>query len=175
MLNFQLKLSMEILSTERLSLSKITLNEAGFIHELMNDKDWIQNIGDRGIHSIEDAENHIRERFFKSYETYGFGFYVIRLKSSGKEIGTAGLIDREGIEGIEIGYGLLPAYRGKGYAFEATEAIYNYAKNELKLEKIVAIVAPHNDKSIFLLERLGLRFEKMVTLPGEDKEIQYFT
>ena len=113
---------MEILSTERLTLSKITLNDAGFLHELMNDKDWIQNIG-----------------------------------------------DREGIEGIEIGYGLLPAYRGKGYAFEATEAIYNYAKNELKLEKIVAIVAPHNDKSIFLLERLGLRFEKMVTLPGEDR------
>lgn len=166
---------MKILSTERLTLSKITLKDAEFLLELMNDKDWIQNIGDRGVYSLEDAEKYIEERFFKSYEEYGFGFYVIRLQSSGKAIGTAGLIDREGIEGVEIGYGLLPAYRGKGYAFEATEAVFNYAKHELKIEKIVAIVAPKNIKSILLLERLGLRYEKMVTLPGEDKEIKYFS
>ena len=166
---------MKILSTERLALSKITLKEAGFIHELMNDKDWIQNIGDRGISNLEDAEKYIKETFFKSYETYGFGFYVIRLKSSGKAIGTAGLIDREGIEGVEIGYGLLPAYRGKGYAYEATEAVFNYAKSQLGIEKIVAIVAPNNNKSIFILERLGLHFKKMVNLPGEEKEIKYFT
>lgn len=166
---------MSILSTERLTISKITLKDASFLHELMNDKDWIQNIGDRGIHSIEDAENHIKERFFKSYEEFGFGFYVLRIKSTNEPIGTAGLIDRDGIEGIEIGYGLLPAYRGKGYAFEATQAIFNYAKNDLMLDKIVAIVSPHNEKSIVLLEKLGLRYERMVQLPGEDKEIKYFS
>jgi RimJ/RimL family protein N-acetyltransferase len=166
---------MKILNTERLTLSKITLKDAGFLLELMNDKDWIQNIGDRGVYSLEDAENYIKERFFKSYEVYGFGFYVIRLQSSGKAIGTAGLIDREGIEGVEIGYGLLPAYRGKGYAYEAAEAVYDYAKNVLNIAKIVAIVAPNNTKSIFLLERLGLHYEKMVTLPGEEKEIKYFS
>lgn len=166
---------MKILNTERLTLSKITLKDAGFLLELMNDKDWIQNIGDRGVYSLEDAENYIKERFFKSYEVYGFGFYVIRLQSSGEAIGTAGLIDREGIEGVEIGYGLLPAYRGKGYAYEAAEAVYDYAKNILNIAKIVAIVAPNNTKSIFLLERLGLRYEKMVTLPGEEKEIKYFS
>lgn len=166
---------MTILSTQRLELSKITLNDAGFLLELMNDKAWIQNIGDRGIHNLEDAENYIRETFFKSYETYGFGFYVISLKSTGEAIGTAGLIDREGIEGVEVGYGLLPAYRGKGYAFEATQAIFNYAKSELNIEKVVAIVNPNNEKSIFLLERLGLRFEKMIQFPGEEKEVKYFS
>ena len=166
---------MNILSTERLTISKITLKDASFLHELMNDKDWIQNIGDRGIHTDEDAENHIKERFFKSYDEFGFGFYVLRIKSTNERIGTAGLIDRDGIEGIEIGYGLLPAYRGKGYAFEATQAIFNYAKNDLMLDKIVAIVSPLNEKSIVLLEKLGLRYEKMVQLPGEDKEIKYFS
>jgi len=166
---------MNILSTDRLIISKITLKDASFLYELMNDKDWIQNIGDRGIYSIEDAENHIKERFFKSYEEFGFGFYVLRIKSTNERIGTAGLIDRDGIEGIEIGYGLLPVYRGKGYAFEATQAIFNYAKNDLMLDKIVAIVSPLNEKSIVLLEKLGLRYEKMVQLPGEDKEIKYFS
>ena len=166
---------MNILSTERLIISKITLNEASFINELMNDKDWIQNIGDRGIRNDEDAESYIKERFFKSYDEFGFGFYVLRLKTTNEAIGTAGLIDRDGIEGIEIGYGLLPAYRGKGYAFEATQAIFNYAKNDLMIDKIVAIVNPINEKSILLLEKLGLRFEKMVLLPGEEKEIKYFS
>ncbi len=166
---------MKILSTERLTISKITLKDASFLRELMNDKDWIQNIGDREIHSDEDAENHIKERFFKSYDEFGFGFYVLRLKSNNERIGTAGLIDRDGIEGIEIGYGLLPAYRGKGFAFEATQAIFNYAKNDLMLDKLVAIVNPLNKKSIVLLEKLGLRFEKMVQLPGEEKEIKYFS
>ena len=100
---------------------------------------------------------------------------MLRLKSTNERIGTAGLIDRDGIEGIEIGYGLLPVYRGKGYAFEATQAIFNYAKNDLMLDKIVAIVSPLNEKSIVLLEKLGLRYEKMVQLPGEDKEIKYFS
>jgi len=166
---------MKILSTDRLVISKFTLDDASFIRELMNDKDWIKNIGDRGIHTDQDAENYIKDRFFKSYEEKGFGFYLLRLKSSHERIGTAGLVDREGIEGIEIGYGMLPAYRGKGYAFEAAKAIVRYAKNDLNIAKLVAIVNPDNDKSIVLLEKLGLRYTKMVQLPGEEKEIKYFS
>jgi RimJ/RimL family protein N-acetyltransferase len=166
---------MKILSTDRLIISRFTLDDAPFIRELMNDKDWIRNIGDRGIHSDQDAENYIQEKFFKSYEQHGFGFYVIRLKSTLEKIGTAGLVDRDGIEGIEIGYGMLPAYRGKGYALEATRAVMHYAKNTLNISAIVAIVNPDNDKSIVLLEKLGLHYTKMVQLPGEEKEIKYFS
>lgn len=166
---------MEILSTERLIISKFTLSEASFIRELMNDKDWIKNIGDRGVRTLEDAENYIKNKFFASYDKYGFGFYVIILKTTQERIGTVGLIDREGIEGVEIGYGMLPAFRGKGYAFEAAEAILNHARNTLRIDRIVAIVNPNNQDSIHLLEKLGLRYEKMVRLPGEKKEIKYFS
>ena len=166
---------MEILNTERLVISKFTLNEASFIIELMNDKDWIQNIGDRGVRTLDDAENYIKNKFFASYDKYGFGFYVITLKSTKERIGTVGLIDRDGIEGVEIGYGMLPAFRGKGYAIEAAQAIVNHAQNTFQINKIVAIVNPNNKGSIHLLEKLGLRYEKMVRLPGETKDIKYFS
>jgi RimJ/RimL family protein N-acetyltransferase len=166
---------MTLLSTERLFLRKFNLNDADFLIKLMNDKDWIRNIGDRGVHSIRDAEEYIRTRFLKSYDENGFGFYVIALKDSGQLIGTAGLVNREGLEHVDIGYGMLPEYRGKGYAFEATKAVYDYGYSELGLNKIIAIVNPDNQGSINLLKKLGLRFEKMIRLPDEDKEIELFS
>ena len=170
--NFRL---MTLLSTERLFLRKFNLKDADFLIKLMNDKDWIRNIGDRGVHSIRHAEEYIRTRFLKSYDENGFGFYVIALKDSGQLIGTAGLVNREGLEHVDIGYGMLPEYRGKGYAFEATKAVYDYGYSELGLNKIIAIVNPDNQGSINLLKKLGLRFEKMIRLPDEDKEIELFS
>lgn len=166
---------MTILSTDRLLISEITLDDAAFILKLMNDKDWIKNIGDRGIRTIEDAEEYIRTRFLKTYTESDLGFYGLVLKNSRQIIGVAGLIDRDGIDHVDIGYGILPEYRGKGYAFEATKAVYDYGYNELKLKKIVAIVNPENPSSINLLSKLGLEFEKMVRLPDEEIDIMLFS
>ena len=153
---------MRLLSTDRLHLREITLNDAPFLFKLMNDKDWIQNIGDRGVHSVDDARNYISTRFLTSYDEKGFGFYAMTLKSNKKIIGIAGLIDRKGLDYIDIGYGLLPQYRGNGYAFEATKAIYDFGLDSLELPKIIAIVNPDNQSSINLLNKLGLHFEKMI-------------
>lgn len=166
---------MTILRTDRLLINKITLDDAAFILKLMNDKDWIKNIGDRGIRTIEDAEEYIRTRFLKTYTESDLGFYGLVLKNSRQIIGVAGLIDRDGIDHVDIGYGILPEYRGKGYAFEATKAVYDYGYNELKLKKIVAIVNPENPSSINLLSKLGLEFEKMVRLPDEEIDIMLFS
>lgn len=166
---------MTILRTNRLLINKITLDDAAFILKLMNDKDWIKNIGDRGIRTIEDAEEYIRTRFLKTYTESDLGFYGLVLKNSRQIIGVAGLIDRDGIDHVDIGYGILPEYRGKGYAFEATKAVYDYGYNELKLKKIVAIVNPENPSSINLLSKLGLEFEKMVRLPDEEIDIMLFS
>ena len=105
----------------------------------------------------------------------GIGFYAVRLKSTNVFIGVAGLIDREGLDNVDIGYGFLPEYRGQGYAFEATKIIFDYGLNDLKMKKIDAIVNPDNKASIHLLEKLGLRYEKMVRLPDEDKDIMLFS
>ncbi len=166
---------MIVLSTERLLIKRITLENAPFLLELMNDKDWISNIGDRGIRTIQDAEVYITAKFLKSYKEQGFGFYGIVLKETSEMIGTAGLINREGLDHVDVGYGMLPAFRGKGYAFEATKAVYDYGYEVLGLDKIVAIVHPNNKGSIKLLEKLGLMYEKMVRLPGEDIDIKLFS
>ena len=166
---------MNVISTDRLLINRITLDDAGFILKLMNDKDWIQNIGDRGIRTIEETEEYIRTRFLKAYDESGFGFYSLILKSDQQIIGIAGLVDREGIDHIDIGYGMLPEFRGKGYAFEATKAIYDYAYEELKLKKIVAIVNPDNTSSIKLLSKLGLEFERMIRFPDEEIDIMLFS
>ena len=166
---------MNIIKTERLLINRITLDDAPYILELMNDKDWIRNIGDRGMKSIEDVEEYIRTKFLKTYEESNIGFYSLILQKSHEFIGIAGLVDREGIDYIDIGYGLLPDYRGKGYALEASQAIYDYGYKELKIEKIVAIVNPDNSSSIQLLSKLGLKFEKMVRFPDEEKDIMLFS
>ena len=166
---------MNVISTDRLLINRITLDDAGFILKLMNDKDWIKNIGDRGIRTIEETEEYIRTRFLKTYNEVGFGFYSLVRKSDQQIIGIAGLVDREGLDHIDIGYGMLPEFRGKGYAFEATKAIFDYGYKDLKLDKIVAIVNPDNPSSIKLLSKLGLEFEKMIRLPDEEIDIMLFS
>jgi RimJ/RimL family protein N-acetyltransferase len=164
-----------LLATKRLFLSEFDINDAPFLFQLMNDPDWILNIGDREINSIEDAEKFISNKFFKSYKENGFGFYMIRLLENNSPIGICGLINRQGLKHVDIGYALLPRFRGKGYAFEATESLYEYGHNKLKIDVIVAIVNSDNNKSIALLEKLGLHFEKMITLPNDTKEIKLFS
>jgi len=166
---------MNVMSTDRLLINRITLDDADFILKLMNDKDWIKNIGDRGIRTIEEAKEYIHTRFLKTYNEAGFGFYSLILKDTQQIIGIAGLVDREGIDDIDIGYGMLPEFRGKGYAFEATKAVFEYGYKDLKLDKIVAIVNPDNPGSIKLLSKLGLKFEKMIRLPDEEIDIMLFS
>jgi len=141
----------------------------------MNDPDWILNIGDRQINNLEDAEKFIANRFIKSYNQNGFGFYILRLIEDDSPIGICGLIKRDGLDHVDIGYALMPEFRGNGYAFEATKVVYAYGVNHFKLDRIVAIVNPGNKKSEQILEKLGLKFEKMITLPNETKEIQLFS
>ena len=166
---------MIILKTSRLYLSKINKKDASFLYQLMNDPDWILNIGDRQINNLEDAENFIANRFIKSYKENGFGFYILRLIEDDSPIGICGLIKRDGLDHVDIGYALMPEFRGNGYAFEAAKVVYTYGLNHFKLDKIVAIVNSGNKKSEQILEKLGLQFEKMITLPNETKEIQLFS
>lgn len=164
-----------ILTTERLFLSEININDAAFIYQLMNDPDWLLNIGDRHIHKLEDAENFITNKFIKSYKENGYGLYIIRIIESETPIGICGLIKRDGLDHMDIGYALLPQFRGKGYAYEATRSMYNYGHDILKIDTIIAIVNPENKPSIALLEKLGMTYEKMIRLPGDSKEIKLFS
>ncbi|NNC70666.1 MAG: GNAT family N-acetyltransferase [Flavobacteriaceae bacterium] len=164
-----------LLETERLVLTELTIDDAPFFYELVNDPDWIRFIGDRNVSSLQDAENYLVERILPSYTKFGFGFYKVSLKGLTTPIGISGLINREVLDHVDIGFAFLPSRRGKGYAFESTKAILKYAQHELKLDPILAIVNPDNKKSQLLLEKLGLHYTKMILLPGETKEICLFS
>ncbi len=166
---------MIIAETERLLISKVTLQDAPFFVELMNTPHWLKYIGDRNIRSIKDAEENLKKGILKSYNDNGFGFYKVLLKAeSNKTIGTAGLIKREELDDVDVGFGFLPEYEGKGFGFEASVEIMKLAKSEFKLKKVVAITNPENHNSIKLLEKLGLVFEKRVNPFEEDKELLLF-
>lgn len=161
---------MIVAETNRLIISKFTIEDAPFFKELVNTPNWLKYIGDRNIKTIEDAKKRIEDGHLKSYETNGFGFYKLLLKEeNNKSIGTCGLIKREALDDVDIGFAMLPMYEGRGFGYEASIAIMELAKNKFKLDKIVAITLANNPKSIKLLEKLGLRFEKTVK-PFEDTE-----
>lgn len=159
---------MTILTTSRLILDLATKKDAPFLFELMNDPSYIKNIGDRNIKTVCDAGTFINEKFIKSYKDNGYGYYIIKLKDSLKPTGICGLINRKEMKFIDIGYALLPEFRNKGIAFEATKALYDFAQIRLKMDDIVAIIDPINFKSIALIEKLGFKFKKMVQLPNDD-------
>jgi [ribosomal protein S5]-alanine N-acetyltransferase len=158
-------LTLHVADTERLSLRHLALTDAAFILELVNDPDWLRNIGDRGIHTEDAARDYITHGPCAMYARFGFGLYRVELRKSGIPIGLCGLVKRDWLDDVDMGYALLPAYRGQGYAHEAAASTLNHGRTALGLKRVAAIVSPGNTDSIRLLERLGLRFERMVTPP----------
>ena len=165
---------MIVAETQRLLISKFTIADAPFFLELVNTPHWIKYIGDRNIKTIAQAEQRIINGHIKSYETHGFGFYKLTLKENNKAIGTCGLIKRETLEHVDIGFAFLPDYEGKGFGFESSNALLKLAKDQFKLETILAITLATNKPSINLLEKLGLSFQKMVKPFEDDEELLLF-
>lgn len=164
-----------IAETERLILSKFTLEDAPFFLELVNSPNWIKFIGDRNTKTLKDAEERIKEGHFKSYKKYGFGFYKVKLKEEqNKVIGTCGLIKRDTLDDVDIGFAFLSEYESRGFGYESSLEIIRLAKDVFHLKKIVAITNPDNEKSIRLLEKLGLTFEKKVKPFEDDEELLLF-
>jgi len=164
----------KILETERLILRHLTTDDAEFILELLNDPSFIRNIGDRNVRSIEDACSYILNGPVASYAKNGFGLYLVLLKETKEPMGMCGLIKRDGLEDVDIGYALLPRYWSKGYAVEAAQATKEYAREAIGLKRIVAIVDPVNAGSIRVLENIGLHYETMVRLSADDIDLKLF-
>ena len=159
---------MTTLTTERLTLTPPTDDDADFVLELLNDPGWIRNIGDRGVRTVDDARAYIRDRFSKS-------LWLVVRDASGERLGMCGLVDREGLDHHDIGYAYLARHSGKGYATEAARAVLAHARRELGHETILAITAPDNTPSQRVLEKIGLRFVQMINLPGYDDPSALFT
>ncbi|MDY8138544.1 GNAT family N-acetyltransferase [Aquimarina sp. 2201CG5-10] len=163
----------KILETERLLLQEFTINDVDFVFELVNSPKWIEFIGDKGIRTQEDAINYIKNNLIKSYEINGYGLWLVLLKQTNTPIGMCGLVNRDTLEDIDIGFAMLPEYIGAGYGFEIANATMNYAKHHLNLNKIVAITDVNNTASIKLVNKIGLQFEKTVKLSEDDSVLLF--
>jgi ribosomal-protein-alanine N-acetyltransferase len=163
-----------VLETERLLLRQFSTEDADFILELLNEPSFIRNIGDRGIRTIDGAISYILNGPVASYAKNGFGLYLVKLKETDESIGMCGLIKRDTLEDVDIGYAFLPRFWSKGYAVESAQAVKEYAKNVIRLNRIVAITDPENEGSIRVLEKIGLQFERMVRLSEDDIELKLF-
>ena len=165
---------MTVLSTPRLELRELAEDDAPFILELLNDPSFIRNIGDRNVRTLDDAREYIRKGPLASYKQHGFGLWLVRIKGEGTPIGICGLLKRDALDAPDIGFAYLPAFHGKGYGYEAARAVLDHARDTLRLPRVVAIVNADNEPSARLLEKLGIRFERMVQLSDTEPSLRLF-
>jgi len=166
---------LKILETERLVLHHLSNDDAAFMLELLNEPSYIRNIGDRRIRTLEGAKIYITKVPIASYATHGFGLNLVTLKETGESIGICGLIKRETLDDVDIGYAFLPKFWMKGYAVESALAVKQFARDVVGLKRIVGITNPDNVGSIRVLEKIGMKFEKMVKLSEDDIELKLFS
>jgi len=166
---------MKVLETDRLRLRRLTVDDAEFILRLMNEPSFLRFIGDKGVRILDEARKYILNGQVASYEKFGFGLFLTELKDTGVPIGTCGLVKRETLDDVDVGFAFLPEFWKQGYAFESASAVMTWARNTLGLKRIVAITDPDNDASMKLLEKLGLRFERMIKLSEDAPEVKLFT
>ena len=165
---------MTILETQRLVLRRISVDDAEFILELLNQPSFLRYIGDKEVRNNADAVRYLQTGPISSYERFGFGLYLVELKETGLPIGMCGLLKRDTLPEVDIGFAFLPSYWSLGYALESASAVMNYGREVLGLRRIVAITSPDNDASIRLLEKIGLRFERMIKLSEDQSEVRLF-
>lgn len=165
---------MNVLETERLNLRLLSAGDAGFILELLNEPAFLRYIGDRGVRTLDDARQYILNGPVASYERLGFGLWLVELKDLPAPIGICGLVKREALPDVDLGYAFLPRFRARGYAYESASAVMRYGMQVLGLKRLLAVVNQDNARSIKVLEKLGLKFDQRVRLSESGSEIKLF-
>ena len=163
-----------VLTTERLALRRLSDGDAEFIVALLNEPSFIQNVGDKGVRDASAACAYIANGPVASYERNGFGLWAVTLRDSAAPIGICGLLKRDSLDDVDIGFAFLPAHWSRGYAVESAMAVKKYARDVLGLARLVAITVSDNHGSIRVLEKIGLRFETLVHLTDDGPELKLF-
>ena len=163
-----------VLETDRLLLRRLVTDDAAFILELVNDPDWLRYIGDKGVRNLDDARLYIQQGPMAMSERVGFGLFRVELKADGAPIGMCGLIKRDTLPDVDIGFAFLPQFRAHGYGREAARATLDYGRDVVALKRIIAITSPDNDASGRLLEAVGLRFERSFDISPDDRSVRLY-
>ncbi len=163
-----------VLETQRLALRELTAGDAPFILKLLNEDGFLEFIGDKGVRSLADARQYIARGPVDSYRRHGFGLYLASLREDGTPIGICGLVKRDALPDVDLGFAFLANYWSKGYASEAAAAVLVHGETVLGLKRIVAITAVENRGSMAVLEKIGLRLEGRIRLADEGPELNLY-
>jgi [ribosomal protein S5]-alanine N-acetyltransferase len=163
-----------VFETERLRVRRMTLADAPFLFELMNQPSWLQFIGDRGIRTLEDAERYLRERVLAMYDRDGFSSFAVELRGTGEVIGSCGLYKRDWFDVIDLGFAYLARHTGQGYAHEAAAALLLHARAVFGLCRLAALTDPNNVRSQHLLKKLGFRFDRQEPVGPDRRDTTIF-
>jgi [ribosomal protein S5]-alanine N-acetyltransferase len=162
------------ITTQRLAIRPFTLADAPFIVELVNDPDWLRFIGDKNIHTLADAENYLTQGPMAMLQAKGFALCAVDEIANGHTVGMCGLIKRDTLADVDIGFAFLPAGRGQGYATEAAQATLHHGFAVLRLPRIVAIANPANQASQRVLEKAGMVFESEIHLAADQAALMLY-
>jgi [ribosomal protein S5]-alanine N-acetyltransferase len=162
----------EVLKTERLKLYKLTSKDAPFILELLNTPGFLMNIGDRGVRDEDGAIKYIVNGPVASYQANKYGLYLVKFGE--ESVGICGLVCRDFLPHPDIGFAFLPAYFRMGFAYEAARGVLNFARETLKLQRVLGITKLDNEASMGVLRKLGLKEEGIVTNPHNGEESRLF-
>jgi RimJ/RimL family protein N-acetyltransferase len=166
---------MSVIETPRLSLREISAEDAGFIFTLMNEAAYLRFIGDRGIRALENARAYILAKLAPSYAKFGYGLYLVELKGGQTPVGICGFVRRDALEHPDIGFAFLREHWSRGLALEAARATLNHGLGALGMTTVLGVTLPANQASIRLLEKLGLRYQKMIRVPPNDQDSMLFS
>ncbi|MEI7037844.1 GNAT family N-acetyltransferase [Fulvimonas yonginensis] len=165
---------MTSIRTGRLVIRPFTLDDAAFILRQLNEPSFVRHIADKGVRDLDGARGYLRDGPMASYARHGFGLWCVELGGAGTPIGMCGLIRRDYLPDIDIGYAFLPEYGGSGYAYEAAAAVLGHARHVLGVRRVLAIVNEDNAPSIRLLGKLGFEANGTVAVPGTEREVRLF-
>jgi RimJ/RimL family protein N-acetyltransferase len=163
-----------VCETPRLLVRRLSADDAAFMLRLLNEPSFLQNIGDRGVRSLDDARAFIANGPVASYAKNGFGLFHVSLQATGAAVGICGLLRRDWLDDVDVGFAFLPEFWAKGYAYESSVGVIEWGRASLGIARVVGITKPDNFGSIRVLEKLGLKFARMAMSP-EGQESKLFT
>lgn len=166
---------MTVIETERLLLTRLSYDHCEFIFELVNEPSFKRFIGDKEVHSLEDARRYLREGPIGSYEQHGYGLFLVSVRESDTPAGMCGLVKREEFDDPDLGFAFLKRYRRQGYASESARAVLEHGFDGLGLGRIIAMADPDNEPSVRLLQTLGFVYERKVRMPEDDYDINLYS
>jgi len=150
-------------------LEIINPDDYEFMQLLVNSKGWLENIGDRNVHSKNDAIAYID----KIMRTENLFYWIVRIKEENTPIGIISFIKRSYLEHFDIGFALLPGFHNNGYAYEAAKAVLTMVSGLAGFTTILATTISSNTNSMKLLTKLGFRYEREIDI--DNKMLQVYS